>query len=277
MGLFDRLRRKLPLWAQPGQARAVDVGWVLDTDRAQFIWDAPRRVSADCPAPRHAKSASYCPAVVEHEARLFEITCPIDLRVAFRRGEKGEPQLVNLDGDMANVRRKHLSQMMTLVSEREWRHPDRPMLQIFTPYVFLADEPVWAMQLPPISACLKDPWPGTLFGGRIPIHIWPRQLMWAFEWHDITKPLILHRGQPWFNVRFETYDPTRPVRVFEAERTADLDEHIKGLSAVSNYVNRTHALFKIAEERRPEKLLVRKVRGGKDVAADEPPPECPAH
>ena len=28
-------------------------------------------------------------------------------------------------------------------------------------------------------------------GGRFPVHIWPRPLSWGFEWHDVTKPLVL--------------------------------------------------------------------------------------
>lgn len=267
MKWLEWLKGRQPEWLQPGTRRAVDVGWLLDTDRARFIWSEPRRVKSDAPPPRHAKSASYCPAVVEHEARMFEVLCPIDLRLGYQV-QDGKPQLLNLDGDQSTIRSKHLNQMLSLVSPREWRHPERPMIQIFTPYVFVADEPVWAMQLPPITHYQKDPWPGVLFGGRVPIHIWPRQLMWAFEWHDTSKPLILHRGDPWFNVRMETFDPTRPVRVFEAERTPELDEQIKGISAVSNFVDRTHALFKVAQERRPARLLVRKQRPNPRDGAD---------
>jgi hypothetical protein len=71
---------------------------------------------------------------------------------------------------------------------------------------------------------------------------------------------VFRRGEPWFAVRFETHDPARPVRLFEAERTPELVEHMQGLSAVSNYVNRTQALYKVAAERRPEQLLQRKQR-----------------
>jgi hypothetical protein len=91
--------------------------------------------------------------------------------------------------------------------------------------------------------------------------------MWAFEWYDTTKELVLRRDEPWFNVRFETHDPARPVRLFEAERNPALDEHLKGLSAVANYVDRTYSLFKVAAARRPDKLLERKraARPGDDA------------
>ena len=72
---------------------------------------------------------------------------------------------------------------------------------------------------------------------------------------------MLNRGDPWFNVRFVTHDPSRPVRVFEAEMTPKLCEHIKGRSAVANYVKGTFSLFKTADARRPPTLLKRKRAG----------------
>lgn len=254
---------ELPFLRRPEtgtRGRAVEVGWFLDTDKATFIWDEPRRIKRDDPAPKHAKAVNYCPAVLDHEARMFEVPCPLDLRLGFKPDEKGEPRIVNLEGDQSTVRSKTLSQMLAVVSRREWRHPNRPILQIITPYVFVADEPVYMTQMPPVSWYNPSPWPGALVGGRLPIHIWPRQMMWAFEWWDTSKELVLKRGDPWFYVRFETHDPSRPIRFFEAEVTPELKAHLQGLSAVSNYVNRTYSLFKTAQDRRPKTLLVKKKR-----------------
>jgi len=103
---------------------------------------------------------------------------------------------VNMLGNSSPMRPKGLSHYVILTPEREWRYPDRPTLQIKLPYVFISDAPVYLSQLPPFLHMLNDPWPGTLFGGRFPINIWPRPLMWAFEWHQASKPLILKRGDP---------------------------------------------------------------------------------
>jgi len=48
-----------PAWMRLGESRAVDVGWLLDTDKARFIWAEPQRVRRSDPAPTHAESASY--------------------------------------------------------------------------------------------------------------------------------------------------------------------------------------------------------------------------
>ena len=189
------------------------------------------------------------------------MTCPIDLHIRLARDEKtGAPTLINVDGDQSTIRSKHLGQMVHLVSPKEWRKKDRPVIQIITPYLFIADETIYMSQLPPFHHYRKEPWPGLLIGGRFPIDVWPRHMMWAMEWHDTSRDLILKRGEPWFYVRFETSDPARPVRMVEAEMTPALQAQIKGASAVSNYVNRTFSLFKTARERRPEKLLTPKKR-----------------
>ena len=251
---------KLPWNLKPLRQRIVEVGWLLATPVASFIYDAPRPISRNDVKPQHAKSASFCPAVLDHEARLVEVSCPFDLELGYRRDEKGQPLLQNLAGDMSSIRTKHLNQLVNLTAPKEWRHPERPIVQIITPYVFVADDPVYMTQLPPFAYYRNPSLPGTMLGGRLPIHIWPRQMMWAFEWYDVSQPIRLKRGEPWFYVRFETHDPSRPIRVVEALLTPELEEYMKGLSSVTNYVQRTLSLFSTAKERRPEILLVKRPR-----------------
>jgi hypothetical protein len=242
------------------ERRVAEVGWLLASQSASFVFEAPRPLSRNDVPPQHAKSASYCPAILDHEARLFEVPCPFDLQLGFKVDDKGEAHLQNLAGDMSAVRPKHLGQMLALVARKEWRHPDRPVVQLVTPYVFVADEPVYMTQLPPFAHFRKPPLPGTVIGGRLPIHVWPRQMMWAFEWYSTGDPIVLKRGEPWFYVRFETNDPSRPVRLVEATHTPELEEYMKGISGVTNYVQRTFSLFATARERRPAKLLVPRER-----------------
>jgi hypothetical protein len=254
--MFDRLRKPKML------SRAVDAGWLIDTDKAGFIWEAPRRLTGNYPPAKHAKSVAVCPAVLDHESRIYEIPCPIDvqLRLVMDKNSK-RPVLVNAAGDQATVRNKQLEQMTVLINQPEWRHPDYPIIQIKTPYLFIADEPVYMTQMPPFNHRRVPQLPGVVIGGRLPIHIWPRHMMWAFEWQDTQQTIDLKRGEPWFYIRFETFDPSRPVRLVEAEMAPPLKEYIAGMTGVTNYVNRTFSLFKTAEKRRPSQLLFRKHRG----------------
>ncbi len=242
---------------EPG--RIVDVGWVLDTDRAGFIWEGPRKLTRPTGRTTHAKGVSVCPAVIDHEARIFEVPCPVDINLRWApNGE--EPAFVTLNKDMSTIRPKHLNQLFVIVNKKEWRDPSRPIIQFMTPYVFVADEAVTINQLPPFYHYPAGQWPGLLIGGRFPIDVWPRGLTWAFEWYDTSKDLIIKRGEPWFYAIFETPDPSRKVRLIEAENTPELKEYTAGIKGVTNFVSRTFSLFNVAKSRRPKTLLVPKKR-----------------
>jgi len=259
-------RRREPQAAERA-ARTAEVGWLLDSNEAKFLWGTPKRVRTMERNAEHAKALNNCPGYLDYESRMFEVPCPVDLRVKFVRNLQGRMELVLPEGDASGVRASALSNLLMISPPNEWRHPDRPLIQLFTPYVFVADEPVWMTQLPPMQFFQADPWPGLMIGGRLPIHIWPRTMMWAFEWWDISRELVLKRGDPWFYVAFETSDPSRPVRLVEAELTPELAEYRKGMSGVTNYVNRTYSLFRTAEERRPERLL--KAKTPRRATADQ--------
>jgi hypothetical protein len=79
--------------------------------------------------------------------------------------------------------------------------------------------------------------------------------MWAFEWHDITKPLKVSRGDPLFYVTFETLPQDRSIAMVEAEVTKDLQDYMEMIGGAVNYVNQTFSLFDAAEARRPAKLV----------------------
>ena len=182
----------------------------------------------------------------------------IERKLALDEARMGLQRVVFLSEEARNA--LALNEVLTLVSEAEWRFPDRPTVQLHLPYYFIADEMVYLTQLAAFAHYRPDPLPGTIFGGRFPISIWPRPLMWAFEWHEPQKDLILKRGEPLFYVQFEGMDPSRAVQVVEAERTAELQAYLEKVSGVVNYVNQTFSLFKAAEGLRPKKLLVAKAR-----------------
>ena len=233
----------------------VTVGWFLNQTKAGIVFYPPERVRSVDTNKTHAKSASRCPAVVNLESRYFVIRCPYDLNLGFVRDAKGRPSLKNLNGDQSGIRANKLAEKLHLTPEKEWRHAGVPTLQLALPYVFIADEPVYASQVSPFMHYQAEPMPGTIFGGRFPINVWPRPLMWAFEWHDPSKPIKIKRGDPLFYVAFETMPQDRSVVVTEVERTHELLEYMDLISGAVNYVNQTFSLFEAAEARRPETLV----------------------
>ena len=104
-------------------SRVVDIGWTLRHSKASFIWEKPRAVPNKGPRLTHAKVVSLCPAVLDQESRLIEITCPIDARIRFQRDARGRLVPENALGDASPIRSNHLGQMVKLVSEKDRRHP----------------------------------------------------------------------------------------------------------------------------------------------------------
>lgn len=238
----------------------VTIGWLREPETSGVLYAPPERVSTRPPNRGHAKSAARCPAVTSLEARHFLIRCPFDLHVGFARSETGQPRLVNRAGPMGSVRFNKLVEAFVLVREEEWRHPERPMVQLKLPYVFVADEPVFLSQIDAYAHYRSLALPGIIVGGRFPIHIWPRPIMWGFEWHDPDKDLVLRRGDPLFYVQFESEGPERPIQLVEAERTPELLRYMDHIAGAVGYASQTFGLFRQAEAERPARLLLARDR-----------------
>lgn len=258
--MFGKRKKAPPESEANARGRVAEVGWLIDTDTPGFLYSAPTQLLRRESAPEHAKAVGHCPAILDLEARTFEVSCPFDLHLRLVRDEKGAYSLVNVAGVASAVVSGKIPKLIVLMAENRWRDPKRPVLQVTAPYRFISDEICYINQLPPFFCYKSPPWPGVLIGGRFPIQDWPRSLMWAFEWHDTARDLILRRGEPWFYVRFELEDPSRSLRLFEAEMTQELREYCRGLDGITNYANKTFSLMGSAKERRPAKLLVRKER-----------------
>lgn len=238
---------------------AIEVGWLIDAEEADLIYSAPERLDAGLADNIHPKSAARCPAVIDLEARQFVVPCPYDITLRLSTQPDGSVAVSDVDGDRSAVRAGVLPRILTIVKATEWRHPTRPIIQMAAPYRFISDETVYMSQLPPFLSYGASARPGIMLAGRMPVHIWPRILSFAFEWHDASKPLVLRRGEPWFYVQFDGEDPTRRVRLVEAEMTVPLQSYIRGMTGVVGYVRRTAPLFRVAASRRPERLLTPRV------------------
>ena len=127
--------------------------------------------------------------------RNIVVPCPVELNIRFSDNADGKVNCINGEGAQSSVRSKALNQMIAIMTRNEWRHSDCPIIQIVTLYVFLADAPTWLNQFPPFLDYAKPSLADAQTGGRFPVHMWPRQLIWAFEWHDITKSLVIQCGR----------------------------------------------------------------------------------
>jgi hypothetical protein len=244
-------------FCKKGSKGIATVGWTVEPLSGGTIWYAPEAVERDTIKTPSPKAVTKCPAVLDFEARYYVVRCPFDIHVKLRLTDKG-PQLDFPEGNMGAMSPDAFKRMTTFSPPDQWRHPRRPVMQVATPYRFVTDDPVYISQVPAFLHYHPFYSPGVLISGRFPLDVWPRALMWAFEWHDLDKPLIFKRGEPWFMAYFETDNPDKKIKMVEAQRTDEYLEYCNLIDSVTPKVNQTFSLFKLGWKRRPKQLLVPK-------------------
>ncbi len=189
--------------------RVAEVGWILNTHQAGFIWDAPRKITRPTGKAHHAKALNYCPrrqrprraAVRGAVPHRPQYRLPLQGRAAADRQPLGRRIDHSRQASRADVRRRRAQGMA---------RPNRPIIQVMTPYIFLADEPVWITQLPPYYYYPQVPWPGVLIGGVSPSTSGRAGWYGPSSGSTSASPITISRGEPWFYVSFETMDPLAP-------------------------------------------------------------------
>ena len=237
----------------------VEVGWCIDESDAKFVFPAPESLFRLREKPLSNRAVQACPAVNEYERSLFVLTNPFDIRLrCIKNNNQFDLHIVEngtrIDDDL-------VSRFVFLMAPKIWRSQNYPVIQIRMPYFFLADTPCYMTQMAPYMSSSIIKWPGTLIGGRLPIHLWPRIMNWAFEWIDLDQDLILRRGDHLCYFQFESEGLNNKYDLFELEYTKELAEYRRGISAVPKYMSNTFSLLEVAKERRPSTLLKRKING----------------
>lgn len=106
--------------------RFAEIGWLIDATTPSFIWDEPRPLPRGQPT-EHPKGVNRCPAILDSEARTWEVLAPVDMHLRLGKNDKGEPSLVNVAGAQSSVAAGKLQQMITLMPQSRWRDQRRPV------------------------------------------------------------------------------------------------------------------------------------------------------
>jgi len=239
------------------------VGYLINDCKGSVVWEPPRAFTRkDTLRGQCSKSVLHCPAVRDFEGAFYEVSCPYDLRLKARLSDKSPTGIVlaETSGQRRSVSPKALREIVCCMAPDRWRSAKKPLLQIATPYRFVADAPIELEQFPPFLRYTG--WPGVVVGGKFPTHVWPRTLSWAFEWHDLDRELVLKRGAPWFLCRFSP--AAERIELVRASWNPEVKKYTDSIDGVVNVVSNTFALFETANRRRPERLLFTSVRDDSD-------------
>lgn len=229
------------------------VGWFADIQEGGVLFDSPRPLSHVI--ERQAsdqKSADYCPAVQSIRTNIFVVPCAYSL--SLRCVKNGSGWELRLDRRRSEISAEAAARAIQLMPRREWRNPERPIIQILAPYVFISDDEVELAQVTAHQHYFGTHRPGILIAGSFPIRDWPRPLNFAFEWHDIEQPLILRRSEPWFYVVF-TNAGNECIVIEQITKTSEISNYMAHLRGVTGFTAQTFDLISRAREIRPAALL----------------------
>jgi hypothetical protein len=229
------------------------VGWFAEAQEGAVLFDAPRPLTHVI--ERHSsdrKSAEYCPAVQRVRTNILVVPCAYTLSV--RIVESGGAWELRLDRRRSEVSGESAARAIQLMPRREWRHPSRPIIQILAPYVFVSDDDIELAQLPAHQHFFGDRRPGIVIAGSFPIRDWLRPLNFAFEWHDIERPLVLKQSEPWFYVAFEGTGGDR-ITLEQIQKTPEISSYMAHIRGVTSFTTHTFELIERAQQVRPNMLL----------------------
>jgi hypothetical protein len=249
---------------------AVKVGWVqLQEDprlsnmggvaMSPYMMFDPERYKRISEVKHGRWRFTTCPAFIQFNRNTFVLRSPVDMGLSVREGNNpGLWDMRVLPGHENDLNGEALHRLIEFTGDPGGRVDwDKPHLQMRLMYVFFADEPITIQQLPAFEDYNEDSsYPGITVPGEFDIHAWHRQLNWAFEWWDTSKPLIVKRGDPLTYAKFIVHrDPTERVDLVKLKMTDQIYNAIHRTNNTPSFIKNTFKLFEKARLMRPKKFI----------------------
>lgn len=249
----------------------VTIGWLNtnDSDRLQsydgmamspyLTYDPePYKRTPGHKEKSYKKWFTVCPANVQYNRNLFVIRAPLSVSLEVKEldKQKGIWDCMPLNNNWT-MTPEALARYVMFEGMPDARSDlDKPILQVRTPYVFYADQPV-TLQLLPVTNSIFQP-PGITICGEFDIHAWQRPVQWGFEWWDTNKPLIIKRGDPLYYIKFiVNNDPTEKVKLVRLKANDNTIKPILKANNVAHFASKTFDLFDIARKWRAPKYVTK--------------------
>lgn len=222
---------------------------MLSKNLANIMWYEPQPILKHIIEERN-KEVSYlkCPAFTDVYKNTYVIKCPLDLVLRYDRDEFGFPKLMCENYDQQFFDKFIVQRPVTENNKFN-------MVSLSFGYIMFSDSSLEVEVCYPSmshhnSETLKNI---SIVCGKYDIGKWVRPLEYAFEVHDISKPLIFKRGDPLYYVRFHT---DKKIKLVRSEVTSDVMDIVESCALVKQYKNRNtlHENYSMAEH------LIRKFR-----------------
>lgn len=233
------------------------IGWCLANVEATAAYPPPERVHLGKDPSPTKRGYLSCPAVRTAAQGYFAIRSPFSIHLRFKKNE--DVASIIPIYPYTTVNETKLGEMIRLEPRDLWRSDDIPLLQIPSPYFFIADEPTDVEQCQPIFADTTSMnW--RIISGRFDIYGWQRPLNWAIEWDTKCGDLIVKMGEPLYYVRF--YDASGKIIInpdlIKTALTEELRARLNSTFGVTSLQRGTATLIKKASEERSGPLIQKK-------------------
>ena len=230
------------------------VGWCRTAQESSAILPDPTPVQLEQDASPSRRNFQSCPAVKSTLRGFHSINSPFALRL--RAELRGRAIRFIPVYPFTSLSEATLREIFRLEPRDSWRRDDAPIIQIPSPYMFIADEPAELEQSSPILAKTSSlNW--RLIPGKFDIYSWQRPLNWAFEWDISCGDLIVRMGEPLYYLRFWNAQGAvaKDLELFEIPYSDELQKMVRAIAGVTAFRRGTADLIKRTGERRSKKLL----------------------
>lgn len=233
------------------------IGWCSTANESPLAFPAPERFNPPKDASGQNGGFLNCPAVRGYFAGTFVVKSPFSLQL--RYGETAGEPVIQPVFPFTSLSPDKAAEFVRVEPRASWRNPKAPILQLPSPYVFFADEPVFIRQEPPnLTTPASTSW--RLIPGRFDIYAWQRPLNWAVEWTPAAGDLIIRMGEPLYFVRFESPSAgaLEQIELIECPQTPEIQAQLASTRGITSLRRGTFSLFPQAAAKRAGKRLLPK-------------------
>lgn len=216
----------------------LTIGWALVADEASAAFPEPEAYTP----PKNATGYLSCPAVRAYFNNTFVVRSPFSLQL--RAEETEEDIKIKPVYPFTSITEAMLSKFLSIEPINTWRGSQLPILQVISPYIFVADQPVTIDQTQPlVTKTSKLNW--RVIPGTFNIYDWQRPVNWAIEWDTTCGDLIIRQGEPIYMIKFTaiTQESVNKTNLVETKISETLSERIKSTKNVASIRRGTTTLM----------------------------------
>ena len=232
----------------------MNIGWCLVAPEAGACYDPPEKFIPLKDSSPLSRGFLSCPAISSYFNSTFSIASPFSLQLTAKLIE-GE-WVVQPVFPFTSLTNQKVQELVKIEPASSWRDKCSVVVQIPSPYVFFADEPILIKQESPILVTPSS-YSWRLIPGKFNIFDWQRPLNWAFEWNPNAGDFIIRTGECMYFISFEYTNGSKVegIDLLECDLSPELSKAIQMTRGVTSLRRGTTSLMNKTGQKRTNKFF----------------------